>query len=121
MKGILILILAALALSSIAQARSNWIRRLSAVAVCAASGADLATTAIGTSRGGIEQNGLLSRNGRPLWVPMIGLNAAACGGAILGAESRRISTYFVVPLNLGFAFPKFAAVGQNINQLRNMK
>jgi hypothetical protein len=84
-KGILTLTVAALALSSMAQARSNWIRRLSAAAVCAASGADLATTAIGT------------------------------------AQTTRIPSYLVVPVNFGFAIPKFAAVGQNINQLQNMK
>jgi hypothetical protein len=120
-KGILTLTVAALALSSMAQARSNWIRRLSAAAVCAASGADLATTAIGTNRGAIEQNWLLSRNGRPLWGPMIGLNAASCVGAIVGAKTTRIPSYVVVPVNIGFAVPKFAAVGQNINQLQNMK
>jgi hypothetical protein len=121
MKQLFVIIMASLALSSAAQARSKWIRRLSAVAVCAASAADLATTSIGTNRGAIEQNGLLSRGGRPMWGPMIGLNAAACGSAILGAESRRIPTYLVLPLNFGFAVPKLAAVGENIDQLRNMK
>jgi hypothetical protein len=121
MKSIFAIIMLALVLSSAAQARSKWIRRLSAAAVCAASGADLATTAIGTGRGAIEQNGLLSHNGRPMWGPMIGLNAAACASAILGAESKRIPTYLVLPVNFGFAAPKLAAVGQNIEQLRNMK
>jgi hypothetical protein len=111
----------ALALSTVAQARSNWIRRFSAVAVCAASAADLATTAIGTNRGATEQNGLLSHNGRPMWGPMIGPNAGACASAILAARSTRMPTYLVLPLTFGFAVPKLAAVGHNIDQLRNMQ
>jgi hypothetical protein len=121
MKSIFGIILVALALSSTAQARSKWIRRLSAGTVCAASAADLATTAIGTHRGAIEQNGLLSNGGRPLWGPMIGFNVGACAGAVVAAETKRFPTYLILPVNFGFAVPKLAAVGQNIYQLRNMK
>jgi hypothetical protein len=121
MKRLFVITMAALAFSSAAQARSKWIRRLSAIAVCGASGADLVTTAIGTNRGAVELNRLLSRSGQPIWGRLIGLNAVACGSAILGAESRRVPTYVILPLNFGFAVPKLAVVGQSIDQLRNMK
>jgi len=121
MKRVFAVTLAALALAGAAQARSHWIRRLSAVAVCAAAGADLATTAIGSSRGDAERNRFLAHNGRPNWGLTIGLNAAACSSAIVGAATRRVPGYIVVPLNLGFAVPKFSAVAQNIQQLRELK
>src|SRR5580698_3525299 len=80
----------------------KWLRRVSAIAVCAMGAADLATTAIGTSRGGIEQNGLLSNNGKPLWGRMIGVNVGACGAALVLSEIRRIPDWYVIAGNSAF-------------------
>jgi hypothetical protein len=97
-----------------AAATPLWLRRVTAAAVCAVSGADLLTTAVGTSRGGIETNGLLAHGGRPKWGLMIGVNAGACGAALLGMRS---GSWVVVAGEAAFLGPKAAAVGHNLGEL----
>jgi hypothetical protein len=108
------LLLLALLTATADAAEHRWLKRLTAIGVCAVSGADLATTAIGVSRGGHETNGLLAHNGQPLWGRMIGINAGACGAAIVGT---RLPARYMVPGALAFVGIKGAAVGHNLGEL----
>jgi hypothetical protein len=112
----------ALACASLASAGDKkpaphkWLKRLSAVAVCAASGADMLTTRLGQLHGLTEQNALLAgRNGQPNWGATAGVNIGMCGGAIVAAA--KLPAAITVPLNAAMALPKSYAVAHNVSQL----
>jgi hypothetical protein len=94
----------------------KWLRRISAAAVCLVNSADLTTTAIGTSHGGIEQNGLLARNGKPAWGRMLAVNIGACAGAVISSRTKQLPAWAVVAGNAAFTVPKAAAVIHNLRQ-----
>jgi hypothetical protein len=115
MKTLLVFTLAASALNAAQPHR--WLKRLCVVAVCAVSGADMATTAIGVSRGGIEQNNLLSNHGRPRWGLMAAVNIGACGGAIVAAVAP-VPAWLAVTGGAAYSAPKAIAVGHNLGELK---
>jgi hypothetical protein len=117
-KTLLIFTLAAGTLTAAQPHRNEhrWLKRLSAVAVCAVSGADLATTAVGVSRGGIEQNGLLSHGGKPRWGLMAAVNIGACGGAIVAAVAP-VPAWLAVTGGAAYSAPKARAVAHNLGEL----
>lgn len=119
MRTLLIFTLAAGTLTAAQPHRNEhrWLKRISAVAVCAVSGADVATTAVGVSRGGVEQNSLLSNHGRPRWGLMAAVNIGACGGAIVAAVAP-VPAWLAVTGGVAFTGPKARAVGHNLGELR---
>jgi hypothetical protein len=96
-------------------AAPKWIRRVTAIAACAASAVDAYTTYTAAQRGAIETNPLLQGNqSRPSMTRIIALKAVICASVVATSEfaPRRYST-LVIAVNAGQAAAFGMAAGHN--------
>lgn len=103
-------------------AAPKWLRKASAIAACAASAADLGTTAYGVSHGGHELNSLLTNSRRQVrWGLNAGVNVGICASAIAAAKLRQVPDALAIPLDGGIAAAKGTFVIHNLGQMGTLQ
>jgi hypothetical protein len=104
-----------LATSAAHAADHRLLRRLGAVAVCAAAALDAGSTYRASHGPGHESSGLFAApDGSVRWGRFAAVKLGSCGGAIFLSEWRRIPTPQTIAGMAGMAIPQFRAGAHNL-------
>lgn len=115
-------LLLALALAASLHAAPKWLRKVSAIAVCAGAALDTSTTIYATAHGAREQNPLLANHQGGLRLsPMIAINAGMCGAAVLASVTHRLPDRVVLPVHAGMVAVKAYAGLQNVRVIHQVR